>query len=163
MSNHYSSKWSSKTSAEKCDKWMQWFEKRYEKLFKDAAERGKFSINLDLPIKADSRENRDLLRSIRNELRERLPGCEVAFVEEDYEQTIHYTLEISWKHCGSKPTESAACSAKDDSTQDSTAAPTSTQDNPPPAVDLEQISLQVPSETPCIAQCNTDSCSMNTL
>lgn len=96
MSEHYSLKWNAKSPVEKCRKWMAWFEKRYEKLFKDAAERGEYAITLDTPFNPVNKAERDILRGLRDELRERLPGCDVFFIEEEYEGATSFTLEISW-------------------------------------------------------------------
>ena len=149
MSEHYSLKWNAKSSVQKCKKWIAWFEKRYEKLFKDAAERGEYAITLATPFYPTNRAERDLLRGIRDELCERLPGCDIFFIEEEYEGATSFTLEISWDKAATDYKaaafkQSVAHSSKDDSTQDSTQAPTSTLNIPLPSGDS---SMSAPQDT----------------
>ncbi len=138
MSKYYSLKNEGRSSAEKCEKWMRWFEKRWEKLFKDAAEHGEFSVHLGLPVKPSAGpEERGELRRIRAELRRRLPGCDVSFVEEDYEGRITHSMEISWTNV----TGLGETISTDETPVDSTAKTTSTPDNPPPSDDSTQPPL----------------------
>jgi hypothetical protein len=75
---------------------MHWFDKRYEKIFKDAAARCEFLVSLPAPYQPAGKEDQGPLREIRNTLRRRLPGCEVYYTEEECDGKILYFIEISW-------------------------------------------------------------------
>jgi hypothetical protein len=82
---------------EKNRKWMEWFVKRSEKMLSDTVRKGLFEMTLDLPYQPLDRSYWDSLKKLGRELKRKLPGCTLAFVEEEYEENVIYRLEISWK------------------------------------------------------------------
>lgn len=103
MTMHYMRK-PEKSMEAKCADWLHWFEKRYEKLFKDAAARREFSITLQAPYTPTGKEEQGPLRALRNHLRQALPGCSVNFIEEECDGRILYFVEISWEDAGGSDT-----------------------------------------------------------
>jgi hypothetical protein len=101
MTMHYRRK-PEKSMEMKCADWMYWFEKRYEKIFKDAAARGEFSVTLPAPYQPAGPAEQGPLRWMRGELRRRLPGCSVHFIEEECDGKVLYFVEIGWREASSK-------------------------------------------------------------
>jgi hypothetical protein len=95
MTMHYRRK-PEKSMEGKCAEWHHWFEKRYEKIFKDAAARGEFSVTLPAPYTPADKSEQGPLRHLRNKLRRQLPGCVVEFIEEECDEKILYFIEIAW-------------------------------------------------------------------
>ena len=86
------------SNEELAEGWLQWFEKRGERFLKSAAAFGYTEVTLDLPYElAQDPPDKPTLRALAAGLRPMVPGCTVCFVEEEYEGTTIYKVEISWK------------------------------------------------------------------
>jgi hypothetical protein len=77
--------------------WIQWFEKRAERYIKDAATKGLYEVTLDLPYDLSVELQKEIYKRIMKHVKKRLPGCDVAIIEEEYEDDIIYKVEISWR------------------------------------------------------------------
>ena len=77
--------------------WLLWFDKRAERFLTTAAKFGYTETTLDLPIQLAKTLDKDIFTRLVKGLRTRLPGCSICIVEEDYEGSILFKVEISWK------------------------------------------------------------------
>lgn len=76
--------------------WLFWFEKRGERMLKDAAKLGYTELTVDLPIEIAGSFDRPALLLIQKTLRGLLDGCVVGFVEDEYQGKAICKLFISW-------------------------------------------------------------------
>lgn len=82
--------------ADIAEDWLYWFEKRGERFLTTAAKFGYSSVTLDLPSKLAYTLNIPLYNTILQGVRSKVTGCKVCVIEEDYEGSIIYKLEIAW-------------------------------------------------------------------
>lgn len=75
---------------------VKWFSKKAERILKSAAQFGYSVATLDLPIELARELDKTLAKSMCIKVKEILPGCSVAIVEEEYEGKIIYRLEVGW-------------------------------------------------------------------
>ena len=87
--------WSS--NAEKNEVWLDWFQKRGIRLLKDATALGKWYVNVDVPYQPATQQDQNDLVALRKRLRRMLPGCDVVFIEEEYEGEKICVFQIEWK------------------------------------------------------------------
>ena len=85
-----------RTIQEKNTDWLQWFEKRAVRLFKDATQLGRMNLTIDVPYQPDTIDNEKGLVDLRKRLRPFIPGCAIHFIEEVYEDNTYCTILIDW-------------------------------------------------------------------
>lgn len=84
------------SNAEKNEEWLAWFVKRGVRMLKDATALGKWYINIDVPYQPTTQQDQNDLVALRKRLRRMLPGCEVVFIEEEYEGERVCVFQIEW-------------------------------------------------------------------
>jgi hypothetical protein len=95
-SKHYRKLLKSMDRNELIIEWLEWFEKRGEKLLKEAVRKGYFSLELDLPFQARNKEECMLYKKILRNLQYMLPNCHIQLTETEYEDEMMYKVEIDW-------------------------------------------------------------------
>lgn len=95
-SKHYKKLLKSMDKNELITEWLEWFEKRGEKLLKEAVKKGYFSLELDLPFQAKTKEERMLYKKIIKNLQYMLPNCDIQLTETESEDEMVYKVEIDW-------------------------------------------------------------------
>jgi hypothetical protein len=88
--------------AELATDWLVWFENSAKRHLKTAALFGYTEATLDLPVQLSRSLDKTIHIKIRRAVQAMVPGCAVAFVEEEYEGAVVFRLEVSW--AGSVPT-----------------------------------------------------------
>lgn len=84
------------SNAEKNEEWLAWFAKRGVRLLKEATSLGKMYMNLDVPYQPATEQDQNDLVALRKRVRRMLPGCEVVFIEEEYEGERICIFQIEW-------------------------------------------------------------------
>ena len=84
------------SNAEKNEQWLDWFGKRGIRLLKDATALGKWYVNVDVPYQPTTQQNQNDLVALRKRLRRMLPGCQIHFIEEEYEGETFCVFQIEW-------------------------------------------------------------------
>jgi hypothetical protein len=84
------------SNAEKNEAWVQWFQKNGVRLLKRAVSLGKGYINVDVPYQPSTQQDQNDLVALRKRVRRMLPGCEVVFIEEEYEGEKVCVVQIEW-------------------------------------------------------------------
>ena len=84
------------SNAEKNEEWIAWFVKRGVRMLKDATALGKWYMNVDVPYQPATEQDQNDLVALRKRLRRMLPGCEVVFIEEEYEGQRVCVFQIEW-------------------------------------------------------------------
>lgn len=79
------------------DSWLRWFQKRGVKTLKVSAQFGYYDATFVLPCEISERYNKEAFQTLARGVKKVVPGCSVFIVEEDYENTLRYVLEVSWK------------------------------------------------------------------
>lgn len=85
------------SNQEKNEAWLNWFRKRGIRLLKDATQLGKGYVNVDVPYQPTTQQDQNDLVILRKHLRKMLPGCEIVFIEETYEDDSICVFQIEWK------------------------------------------------------------------
>ena len=92
-----------RTIQEKNTEWIEWFEKRAVRLFKDATQLGRYNLTVDIPYQPTTEETKKGLVKLKSLLRPIIPGCGIYFIEEQYtdstsasENTMGCTMLIEW-------------------------------------------------------------------
>jgi hypothetical protein len=92
-----------RTIQEKNTEWIEWFEKRAVRLFKDATQLGRYSLTVDIPYQPTTPESKKGLVALKSLLRPMIPGCGIHYIEEQYtdytnaaENTMGCTMLIEW-------------------------------------------------------------------
>jgi hypothetical protein len=85
-----------RTPTEIAEDWLYWFEKRGERFLTTAAKFGYSSVTLLLPFRIARQLDIPLYKSLVKEVESKVPGYKVSVIEEDYEGSIVYGLELSW-------------------------------------------------------------------
>jgi hypothetical protein len=76
--------------------WFHWFFKYGERYLKDAASKGYSLATLDLPFQLARTFDKKLFATIVKDVKELVPGCGAAVVEEEYEGQTIFKIEVSW-------------------------------------------------------------------
>lgn len=84
------------TREEMNTKWIEWFMKRSEKMLGDTVRKGLYEMTLDLPYQPAGIHDFKELKELAKILRQLLEGCNIQFVEEEYNNQLIYKVEISW-------------------------------------------------------------------
>jgi hypothetical protein len=84
------------SNAEKNEEWIAWFKKRGVRMLKDATALGKWYMNVDVPYQPATEQDKNDLVALRKRVRRMLPGCEVVFIEEEYEGEKICVFQIEW-------------------------------------------------------------------
>ncbi len=79
------------------DDWLYWLRKRGDRFLTSAAKFGYTEATLDLPLCLARTINKSVFRRLLRGTRDLLPGCTVSLVEEEYDGSILYKIEVSWK------------------------------------------------------------------
>ncbi len=84
--------------SEECvESWLHWFQKRGAKTLKTSAQFGYYEATFVLPCELSDSYNQGAFQALAKGVKKLVPGCSVFIVEEDYENTTRYLLEVSWK------------------------------------------------------------------
>jgi hypothetical protein len=95
-SKHYKKLLKSMDKNDLITEWLEWFEKRGEKLLKETVKKGYFSLELDLPFQAKTKDECMLYKRIIRNLQYMLPNCDIQLTETEYEEYMVYKVEIDW-------------------------------------------------------------------
>ena len=86
-----------RTIQEKNNEWLQWFEKRAVRLFKDITKLGRYSLTVDVPYQPNSSDAEKGLIELRKKLRPMIPGCAIHYIDEVYDGVTICTMVIGWE------------------------------------------------------------------
>ncbi len=85
------------SNAEKNEEWARWFQKNGVRVLKHAISLGKYYIHVNMPYQPMTPQDREDLITLGKRVKKMVPGCELAFIEEEYDDEVTWVFSIGWK------------------------------------------------------------------